>query len=328
MSKHHFFSERKFSVLYHEVFRDLNLIQAEYKDAFIFMPKTKRLKKSVLEAQKNGHFEMIQAYPNIHQFVSKSHLWINLILSLGFNTAFRFAPNTYILRVARDIQRLKKEYDPNETYLLKGNKQRRRGIKKLESLEQLDQIDTTEFVIVQKLIKNSYKIKEHRFNIRFYVIFRSYQNDHFYQLFSDGKMIYTKAEGDIEQLYISSNENYHDELPHSYQAFQKYLKDLGENTELMNKMILHLIRSIFSKCSPKMTEGISPEIKFTELFGVDILIDENLHPKILEINKSPQMGFKNEAEKEFKYKLLTNLYSFYTASNIDQLQFSDQEMFL
>ena len=45
----------------------------------------------------------------------------------------------------------------------------------------LDSIDMNEFVVAQKLIKDTYQIEGHRFNIRFFVIFRSYQNDHFYQ---------------------------------------------------------------------------------------------------------------------------------------------------
>jgi hypothetical protein len=50
-----------------------------------------------------------------------------------------------------------------------------------------------------------------------------------------------------------------------------------------------------------------------QLFGPDIILNKNLEPYLLEINKGPSMQTLNEEERQFKFKLnndILNLVKF------------------
>ena len=45
-----------------------------------------------------------------------------------------------------------------------------------------------------------------------------------------------------------------------------------------------------------------------ELFGFDLFINNKLKSLIMEINKGPDLGFKDDRDKELKNKLIDNMF--------------------
>ena len=46
-----------------------------------------------------------------------------------------------------------------------------------------------------------------------------------------------------------------------------------------------------------------------QLFGCDIILDNNLKPYILEFNKGPDMKYRSNKDLELKYKLNLDMYN-------------------
>ena len=70
-------------------------------------------------------------------------------------------------------------------------------------------------------------------------------------------------------------------------------------------------------------ENIKQNTKF-QLFGVDIIIDDNYNPYILEINKGPDMNPKNDRDKKMKLKVLNDMFSKIELINEDNYNLYDK----
>lgn len=46
-----------------------------------------------------------------------------------------------------------------------------------------------------------------------------------------------------------------------------------------------------------------------ELFGFDVLIDENLYPWLLEVNTGPSLSCPSDLDRNVKYSLVSDLFS-------------------
>ena len=61
-----------------------------------------------------------------------------------------------------------------------------------------------------------------------------------------------------------------------------------------------------------------------QLFGIDLIIDKNKKPFILEINKGPDMKPKDDRDKAMKTKILNDLFSKIEVINNDSFNLFDK----
>ena len=53
-------------------------------------------------------------------------------------------------------------------------------------------------------------------------------------------------------------------------------------------------------------EKLYNNVKF-QLFGVDVAVNDQLYPYVMEINKGPDMGAKDKRDSELKHNVMTDL---------------------
>ena len=247
--------------------------------------------------------------------VSKNGLWILLCKEFTRDKAKNLMPESYILYDNDDKNLLKKNFR-NETYIIKKNIQRKNGIKITRNLNEILNSESDNFKIAQKYIDNTFLVKNRKLNIRIYmlVIYRKFK--HIY-LYRDGKCIYTSKEysnniHDKESNITSYNMSHdiYNAYPYSLDELNHYiLKNNNLNIDIWFK-IKDLISLVGKACIPIITKSNNIKLATTyQLFGADILLDHDLNPYILEINKGPDMQVRCEKDRTLKYAIYEDIYS-------------------
>lgn len=258
---------------------------------------------------------------NADHIAAKDYLWKMLIWYYGLTKAKQLAPNTYIIN-SDDMIRFKEEYKEGMIYIMKKNIQRQEGIKITDSYQ--DIMDTKDsYVVIQNLLQDPYTINSRKINMRFYILVICNNDNIDVYVYDNGFMYYTREEfkkgttefgpnittGYIERWIYEIN-------PLTHGDFKKYLDEpdrkLNETeTILRNKglrlskivftRIYHLFNEVFRAISGHICncKKLKSSITF-QLFGADIAINEQLYPMIMEINKGPDLGAKDERDGTVK----------------------------
>ena len=181
----------------------------------------------------------------------------------------------------------------------------------IESLrEELLKIRTTP-TIVSRYISNPLLINDHKVDVRFYCLLTSVAPDCNFDLWSHEEALVRHA----VNKYDSRSTN-----PSSYLTFiggvsetdHRYArrnnsswKDLldtipSESARNLSSNINKLFNYLFESgyCDVVRSLSLQTDRQF-ELFGVDVLIDDNLRPWILEVNSNPDLTATTPAGGEF-----------------------------
>lgn len=259
---------------------------------------------------------------NTDEMASKILLWLNLKKKYGENRASQIVPYSWDLLDDNDFKRFEKEYNPNKLYITKSNRQRQEGIKIHNNLKSI-QDTRKDYVVVQELLQNPYMIRGRKINLRVYVLIikdnyenikvLAYQNGFMYytpEFFEKGNMDFNKniTTGYIDrQVYV--------ENPLTHQDFREYLdsnRDLNQTEIKLKKDKIVLSDYIFNQINKMIGElfyaytdilGTKAECVCFQLYGVDVAIDDQLKPSIMEVNKGPDLGAKDPRDREVKLGL-------------------------
>jgi hypothetical protein len=238
--------------------------------------------------------------------VSKNSIWSILEMSYGRSFARQIMPETFILSNKSQLDMAFKQIYNKNPLICKKNLQRKLGLKFAENKKELDECVKEDFKIAQRFMKNTMTIKGRKMNIRIYYVIKKNGNKLTFYLHKNGKILYTnKKTGDdisfdthITSYQMDSNIYKNDGLPHSINDLRKFLGKEKSNTiwkKIDEKMALlsHAISHVF------YDEMHYNKVCF-QLFGVDVIVEENGEPFILEINKGPDMIPKCEQDEILK----------------------------
>lgn len=182
------------------------------------------------------------------------------------------------------------------------------------SVVQPEQIPKDEQGLVSRYIANPLCIDGHKCDIRLYVVVTSFDPLIVY-MYEEGlvRLATVKYDKNVEHLwnacmhlcnysinkyhsdYIKANEQEED-VGHkwTFSALLRHLSQQGSDTEelmaniedVIVKSILACTQSVASACRMFVPSGNN----CFELYGYDILIDDQLKPWLLEVNMSPSLG--------------------------------------
>lgn len=282
----------------------------------------------------NSYFVVNQA----DELIAKDLLWKHLVAHYGLNKAKTIMPMSYILYDEKDKNRFDFEYDKHKIYIMKKNIQRQEGLHITTDKNVILKGSADHYVVVQELLQNPYTIADNlnnqinnrKINMRFYILVICNQNDMDVYVHKNGFMYYTKesfvkgslrSESNITTGYI--DRKIYDKSPLTHDDFRTYLdsdrnitdheRNIKKHGLILSKVVFeriyNLLRDVFiaivgkicTKC--KLSDGIS-----FQLFGADIALDDKLNPMIMEINKGPDLGSKDERDGSVKYKVVSDIF--------------------
>ncbi len=256
----------------------------------------------------------------------KNSLWDNLEKYYGRGKASQLVPESWVL-----INPLHKKhfyesgFVANQTFIFKKNIQRKQGILLTNHLPTINSIwnNPHEYKIIQKYINNPLLINGYKLNLRLYLYIVVSNGKREFYLYPDAKCIYTKEKYDKDSIDFEKNItsfnfdiSIYKQNPRDFQLLKEYLKK-SDFKEIEVEAIWGNIENLFIDVCRVLTINLSPsknleveqkEIKQFQLFGCDILLDDNLKPYLLELNKGPDMSPKDDIDEEIKYDVMTNMF--------------------
>ena len=201
--------------------------------------------------------------------------------------------------------------------ICKKNVQRKQGIKIICNIKDLYHCKKNNFKIAQRFIGNSFLINNYKTNLRIYLLIKVENKKVDFFVNKKGKCLYAnkkysfKNEINYEENITSSNMdmNIYDANPHNFDDLKIYLEDnkIANWNKIFNK-ILNIFKKLYKAGNNILKNQKYNKIYF-QLFGCDIILDNNLTPYLLEINKGPDMIPKINKDYILKRKIYYDTFA-------------------
>ncbi|KAE8581396.1 hypothetical protein XENTR_v10024775 [Xenopus tropicalis] len=282
--------------------------------------------KSLRAYQKLNHF------PGSFQIGRKDRLWRNLSKMQAHygKKEFNFFPQSFVL--PQDIKLLKKAWEEG------GNRQKwivkppasARGMG-IQVIHKWSQLPKKRPLLVQRYLHKPYLISGSKFDLRIYVYVTSFDPLRIY-MFTDGLVRFAscKYSSSMKSLgnkfmhltNYSVNKNNADYQANPDQtacqghkwalkALWNYLNQKGFNSDRIWEKIKDIVIKTIIASDPYVNSFVKMYVQSPycchELFGFDIMLDENLKPWVLEVNISPSLHSNSPLDISIKGQMIRDL---------------------
>lgn len=280
------------------------------------------LKKIYIKDEKTNKY--IFGLNGCDTIVSKNKIWESLVNCFGRKYASTLMPESFVLDDLNELELFRKNYNPslNEIYILKKNVQRKEGLKLTRDYFEILDGSKEEYRVAQKYITNLYLINERKVNLRIYLLIVIKENYIHFYISEKGKCIYTNKKYDHNDLDFESNitsynldMSVYEESPRVFEELINYI-DKKEGNNIMKfkggNYLFNKINKLMEEVSICLSKNLyqSKNIKNTiafQLFGADVIFDNELHPYLLELNKGPDMSPRDEIDEKMKNEVQTDM---------------------
>ncbi|NXE01734.1 TTLL4 polyglutamylase, partial [Chaetorhynchus papuensis] len=282
--------------------------------------------KAIKEHQKLNHF------PGSFQIGRKDRLWRNLLKMQARcgKKEFNFFPQSFIL--PQDIKLLRKAWEEGasrQKWIVKPPASAR-GIG-IQVIHKWSQLPKRRPLLVQRYLHKPYLIGGKKFDLRLYVYVTCYDPLRVY-LFKDGLVRFASCKYSSSMDSLSNkfmhltnysvnkkNTEYRsnsDEIAcqgHKWalKALWSYLTQKGVNSEAIWEKIKDIVIKTIIASEPYVNSLVKMYVRRPycchELFGFDIMLDENLKPWILEVNISPSLHSNSPLDVSIKGQMIRDL---------------------
>ena len=245
---------------------------------------------------------------------------------------FGFVPETYVLpQQMVEFKNLMKSTSRPRLWIVKPNTlSRGRGI---YLVEDPSEIKEGEECIVSRYVDNPFTINGYKFDLRIYVAVTCFDPLKIY-VFKEGLARFAtekySKDGSKDNRYMHltnysinkksmkfvKNSDLNDDssgFKWSLTAFCEYMRTEGHDTDKMWSDIYDVIvKSILSgekHVVGAMRRSVPHKSNCFELFGYDVMLDEDLKPWLMEINLSPSLSCETPMDFIIKSTILTNLFN-------------------
>lgn len=248
---------------------------------------------------------------------SKLDLWRKIKKKFG-KDADKYMPRTYILEELGDKTEFINHFDenynkrPGQMYVLKNYNQRQLGIKLSRDKNEILSGHDNGWYIVQDYVYDPYIIANRKINFRYYLLITCIQGKVNGYVFDDGFVYYTPEyydENDMEfdkhittgyidrDVYVSN--------PLTQKDFRKYLENIQPGSSKIwdksaNDLLKHTMEALDKEICTN--NALANNVR-AQLFGCDLAPDSKLGVKLMEINKGPDIGAKDDRDRALKLRL-------------------------
>jgi hypothetical protein len=253
---------------------------------------------------------------------SKMALW-ELLKEHHKTDASKYMPESYLLEKPEEIERLKNNFKKDQMYVLKNYAQRQEGIKLTKDLDEMVNGLKDGWYLAQEYIYNPYIIDKRKINFRYYMLVVCANGKTEAYIHSDGFLYYTPDyyepqdgvptkdltfDKHITTGYI--DRKVYDNNPLTLEDFRVHLDNKGVGLrEKWNNSVETLMNKVMEAINNKICKNpkLDGNVRF-QLFGCDVAPDAELGCTLMEINKGPDLGAKDERDKQVKLRVQNDIF--------------------
>lgn len=276
--------------------------------------------QDIVQFKKNSAGKKIFLIDGCDTFASKVKLWESIKMKY-LDKACKIMPETFILNNTKDMDsfkeffKKKKDENPKSKFILKNFKQRQEGLRLVDNLDDVEKGVKDDFKIVQDYLENPYLISDRKINIRIYVLIVCHEGNIGAWIYNDGFLYYTAEK--FEPYSMDSNKTItsgyisRDVYKSNPLTLEDFRKKLGkEKSKKLDNSIKDNINKVINALSGFVCidNELKKHIKF-QIFGADIAPDENLNVTLMEFNKGPDIGFKDEKDGNLKKNMIKEAFN-------------------
>jgi tubulin polyglutamylase TTLL4 len=330
---------KKIKKLKKDIFNKYNIDYREKDENWdIYLPcGYGNIENELKKIKVSNNNQIIFGVSGCDKIISKNNLWSLLNNYYGRNYAKTLMPESYVLNNSEDLKLFNKQFNPKKVYIIKKNIQRKKGIKLSNNLQEILNADKN-YKVVQEFINDSYIINKRVMNLRIYLMIKCKNNVASFYIHKLGKCLYAAKDINKNLLDFDSRitnsykveKNIYDNNPLTFIELENYLnkKEKNSGTILFKNINTHLKELCLAIKDSIHNSNNLINNTTTQLFGIDIIFDNNMKPYILEINKGPDMVPKDNKEMEIKYKVEIDMLEIFNLLEIDDYKYNNGFIFL
>ena len=265
--------------------------------------------------------QKIALVPGCNDIVSKTSLWTLLSEHYGRESATRLMPETFVLRYPKEMERFREYFRektdkvPGTVFVLKNNYQRQKGLRLTRALSEIENAAHQDYLLVQEFLEDPLLINGRKINLRFYMCLTGWRGRMQLHIHRNGFVYYTRDTFEAHSLdfHRSITSGYVDrriyrDHPLTHKDMVRWLAGCGRDPEHIFSLIDHLFRKTMNAVSSVLClESAFDAYPKFQLFGADIALDSRLQPRLLEINKGPDLWVKGFRDRQVKEKVFLDL---------------------
>ena len=316
-------------LLVKRLLEDNGFIQSRANEAWTIGWSSGHIKLSSYE--KLTKYQKVNHFPRSNELTRKDLLYKNLskLKELFPGTKFDFLPESYILPNEITFLKDKMDKSPNQFWIVKPvASSQGRGIFLTKNI---NEIPSNHQTIASRYITNPFLINKKKFDLRIYAFVTSIIPLRIYR-FKEGLTRFSANKYNLDindrcahltnYAVNKNNKNYiQNESPFEVNynsskwtltSLKQYLEENNINSEKIFSKIDDIIIKTFISCENNLVNAISKYCAYQEncfeLYGFDILIDENLNCWLMEVNLSPNLHFDAAIDLKIKGEMLAEIF--------------------
>jgi len=295
--------------IYGRVFEAPNISKA----TFFLFETLNHVDANLLRIQLHKGIRHIYGVRGTDIMASKSSLAHVLRNAYGPKITDTLIPKTYILSIKEDRERLKNEFDPLNVYIMKKNIQRQEGNHITRSFVEMSE-PSADYVIVQEMLQDPFLVNRRKINLRVYLLVIVEHGSITFYIYKDGFVYYTQlpfkknsadereiiTTGYIDRKVYEENPLTHEDLA-TFMGKEKYDILFANIVRLMSQVK----KAFIAPLKYEQSRAKIPGVQFL-IYGCDIAPDEHLGVKLMEINKGPDVTYKDDRDRGVKLGMVSN----------------------
>lgn len=259
----------------------------------------------------NGYNKFIGAVTDCDILCGKDNLCNIIVNKIGRSKMIELMPNTYLINSVDDMKLFINEYQENRKYILKNNKQKKKGLFITNNLNDIIE-NLYRYKVIQEYNETQILINKRRISLRIYILIQIYNNNKKVYLYKNGKCLYSQEISNKKKIneYIANieiNHKVYNNLPLNLYDLKKIIGT--KNFDNLYKNITNICIIIFTIILPLLGNDLKFKNQICyQLFGADFIFTKNFRPYLLEINKDPELKYINYQDLLMKEKLIKDIF--------------------
>jgi hypothetical protein len=263
----------------------------------------------------NNKDKYLYTLVSIDYISSKSKLYEMMRNNIDEKTLHEIMPISFLIDDANDVKKLRTYMmeKKDNLIILKKNIQQQKGCKIISNFD--DEKELNNYVIAQELLQNPFLIENRKINIRIYLLINVTANNAMSVfMYNDGFMYYTpgeyKANSDCPKTNITTgyiDRSVYDRNPLTINDFRKHIGFI--KTRVFNQNLMTCFKKVFRALHKPIIEIESSfPINKCVVMGADVAVDADLGIKLMEINKGPDLRYKDDRDGDVKFNMVRDTF--------------------